>query len=101
MAKGIIVGKHEESWEKDGQTQVRRELYVLLDKPEKMPEGDQGQRVSSVKVRFDVSTVSIGDYCECVYEPVQYGSKVYAELVDVRLLGKAKMNVSIEPVKAG
>ena len=100
MARGIIVGKHQESWKKDGQENYKRQLYILLDKPNQLRDGDEGQKVAVETARFDISGINIGDYVECCFEPVEFGSKRYPELVEVRLLGRAKLNVTIEPVKS-
>ena len=99
MARGIIVGKHQESWEKNSQVNYKRQLYILLDKPNQLMDGDEGRKVAVETARFDISGINIGDYVELFFDPVQYGSKRYAELVEVRLLGRAKLNVTIEPVK--
>ena len=100
MRKGIIVGKVERSYEKDGETKMSRTLHVLWDKPAQQVDGEQGQNVEAVFIRFDISNIQIGDYCDFEYEIKQYGTKTVATLCEVRVIGKAKMDIKIEPVKS-
>ena len=100
MKKGIIVGKVERSYKKDGKEQMSRTLHVLWDKPAQQADGEQGQKVEAVFVRFDISNIQIGDYCDFEYLIEQYGTKTVATLCEVRVIGKAKMDIKIEPVKA-
>ena len=101
MKRGIIVGKQERSYEKNGEQKMARTLHVLWDEPKQHVEGEKGQKVESVFVRFDIANINIGDYCDFEYLIEQFGGKTVATLSEVRVIGKAKLNVSIEPVKAG
>ena len=101
MKKGIVVGKSERSYVKDGETKMARTLYVLWDTPKQQADGDQGQKVESVFVRFDTSGINVGDHCGFEYLIEQFGGRTVATLCEVNVIGKAKMNVSIEPIKAG
>ena len=101
MKRGIIVGKQVRSYEKDGAQKIARTLHVLWDEPKQQADGDQGQKVESVFVRFDITNVNIGDYCDFEYLIEQFGNRTVATLCEVRVIGKAKMNVTIESVKAG
>ena len=101
MTTGIIVGKSERSYKKDGKEMMARTLHVLWDKPTQQQDGDQGQKVESVFCRFDVSGIAVGDHCDFSYLIEQFGSKTAASLVEIKVIGKAKLDVKIEPVKAG
>ena len=101
MKRGIIVGKQERSYKKDGKEKMARTLHVLWDEPKQQADGEQGQKVESVFVRFDISNINIGDYCDFEYLIEQFGARTVATLCEVRVIGKAKLNVSVEPVKAG
>ncbi len=100
MRKGIIVGKQERSYEKDGEQKMSRTLHVLWDKPAQQADGEQGQKVEAVFVRFDISNIMIGDYCDFEYLIEQFGTRTVATLCEVRVIGKAKMDIKIEPVKS-
>lgn len=101
MKKGIIVGKRENSYIKDGEQKLARTLNVLWDAPAQLPDGEQGQKVEAVFVRFDISNIHVGDYCDFEYLIEQYGQKTVATLCEVKVIGKAKMDIKIEPVKVG
>lgn len=100
MKKGIVVGISQRSYEKDGEQKVARTVYVLWDAPARQQDGEQGCKVESVFVRFDISHLSVGDYCDFEYLIEQFGSKTVATLCNINVLGKAKMDIKIEPVKA-
>ena len=60
MKKGIIVGKMERGYtDKNGQQKFARELYVVWDAPNQPRDGESGQKVESVFVRFPT--------IECIY----------------------------------
>lgn len=101
MKTGIIVGKSERSYEKDGEKKMSRTLHVLWDKPKQLQEGEQGQKVESVFCRFDISGIAVGDHCDFIYAIEQFGSKTVATLADIQVIGKAKLDIKVEPVKAG
>lgn len=101
MRTGIIVGKTERSYEKDGEQKLSRTLHVLWDKPTLLQDGEQGQKVESVFCRFDISGIAVGDHCDFIYAIEQFGSKTVASLADIQVIGKAKLDIKVEPVKAG
>ena len=101
MKTGIIVGKSVSSYKKDGQDMTSRALHVLWDKPAQQQDGEQGQKVERVFCRFDISGIAVGDHCDFIYAIEQFGSKTVASLAEIQVIGKAKLDVKIEPVKVG
>ena len=101
MKIGIIVGKSERSYEKDGEKKKARTLHVLWDKPAQQQDGEQGQKVESVFCRFDISGIAVGDRCDFIYAIEQFGGRTVATLAQIDVIGKAKIDIKIEPVKVG
>ena len=101
MKIGIIVGKSERSYEKDGEKKMARTLHVLWDKPAQQQDGEQGQKVESVFCRFDISGIAVGDRCDFIYAIEQFGGRTVATLAQIDVIGKAKIDIKIEPVKVG
>lgn len=93
MKKGIIVGKDQRSYEKDGQTKCARTLHVLWDTPEQHQEGSVGQKVEAAFIRFPVDNISVGDYCGFNYEVEPGFNGMRAVLTEIKVLGKVKLNV--------
>ncbi len=98
MKKGIIVGKDQRSYEKDGQTKFARTLHVLWDAPEQHQEGSVGQKVEAAFIRFPIDNISVGDYCGFNYEVEPGFQGMRAVLTDIKVLGKAKMTVELPKV---
>lgn len=93
MKKGIIVGKMERGYtDKNGQQKFARELRVLWDAPSQQRDGECGQTVESVFVRFPISNISLHDYCGFEYEP---GFNGRAEVVDIKVLGHARVTIEL------
>ena len=91
MKKGIIVGKEQRSYEKDGQTKFARTLHVLWDEPKEQKEGCVGQKVEAMFVRFPVDNISVGDYCGFEYEVEPGFNGVRAVLTEINVFGKAEI----------
>ena len=98
MKKGIIVGKEQRSYEKDGQTKYARTLHVLWDAPAQCKEGEIGQKVEAAFIRFPIDNISVGDYCGFNYEVEPGFQGMRAVLTDIQVLGKAKMNIELPKV---
>ena len=96
MKKGIIMGKEQRSYEKNGETKWSRTLHVLWDKPNQQPDELVGQRVEAIFVRFPVDNVSVGDYVGVEYEP-GFGGR--ADVVEVVVLGKTTIMVELPELK--
>ena len=93
MKKGIIVGKEQRSYEKDGQTKFARTLHVLWDAPEQHQEGAVGQKVEAAFIKFPIDNISVGDYCGFNYEVEPGFNGMRAALTEIKVLGKVKLNV--------
>ena len=92
MKTGIVVGKMERSYEKGGQQKFARELQVVWDAPNQQRDGESGQKVESIFVRFPIANISLHDYCGFEYEP---GFNGRAEVVDIKVLGRATVVVEL------
>ena len=101
MKKGIIVGKEQRSYEKDGQTKHARTLHVLWDAPKEQKEGSVGQKVEAMFVRFPIDNISVGDYCGFNYEVEPGFNGVRAVLTEINVLGKAELCVELPELPAG
>lgn len=84
MSKCLLVGIEENNWtdKKSGEFVQSSILHVVLDKPARLDPKLRGQRVESIKVRFDVSDLQVGKRYELIYESVRYGTRSYAQLAD-------------------
>ena len=100
MKLGIIVGKSVRSYEKDGEQKMARTLHVLWDEPRQQQDGEQGRKVEAVFCRFDISNIQVGDHCDFIYAIEQFGGRTVATLAEIQTVGKAKIDIKIEPVKA-
>ena len=93
MKKGIIVGKEQRSYEKDGQTKFARTLHVLWDAPEQHQDGEVGQKVEAAFIKFPIDNISVGDYCDFDYQVEPGFNGMRAVLTGIKVLGKVKFNV--------
>ena len=85
MSKCLLVGIEENNWtdKKSGEFVESSILHVVHDKPARAEKTLRGQRVESIKVRFDVSDLQIGKKYDLVYNAVRFGSRSYAQLEDL------------------
>ena len=96
MKKGIVVGKEVRPYTaKDGTEKVARNLHVLWDAPEQHQDGESGQKVEEMFVRFDVTNINIGDYCDFQYDIMPGKNGLIAVLSDIKVLGKAELKPNI------
>ena len=95
MKKGIIVGKDQRSYEKDGQIKCARTLHVLWDEPEQHQEGSVGQKVEAAFIRFPIDNISVGDYCGFNYEVEPGFQGMRAVLTDIKVLGRATIDIKL------
>lgn len=85
MSKCLLVGIEENNWtdKKSGEYVESSILHVVLDRPARADKGLRGQRCESIKVRFDVSDLKIGQKYDLVYSSVRFGTRSYAQLEDL------------------
>lgn len=98
MKKGIIVGKSVRTYEKDGEKKVSSTLHILWDKQERQEEGETGQKVEAMWVRFPVNDIMVGDYVGFEYDIVPGAKGSMAILSEIKVLGKAKINIELPKV---
>lgn len=85
MSKCLLVGIEKNDWtdKKTGELIVSNILHVVHDKPARAVPELRGQRVESIKVKFDCSDLQIGKKYDLIYEAVKYGTRTYANLTDL------------------
>lgn len=88
MSKCLLVGIEENNYtdKRNGELVESSILHVVHDKPARADKLLRGQRVESIKVRFDVSDLQCGKKYDLVYGSVRYGNKSYAQLEDLVLV---------------
>lgn len=100
MAKGIIVGKDVRSVTDKGTGEMKefRTLHVLWDKPRRLEDGFDGQKVSAESAPFSVDDLKIGDYCFFDYDTRITKSGTFARLADVDVLAHVDMSIFAKAV---
>lgn len=93
MKRGIVVGKEVRPYEKNGEQKWARTLHVIWDESRAPQDGEQGQKVEAMYVRFPVDNVSVGDYCGFVYDVVPGRNGAMAILSEIVVLGKAEIEM--------
>lgn len=85
MSKCLLVGIEKNDWtdKKTGELIVSNILHVVHDKPARAVPELRGQRVESIKVKFDCSDLQIGKKYDLVYNAVRFGTRTYAQLEDL------------------
>ena len=95
MALGIIVGKEVSSFtdQQTGELVKMRKLHVLWDKPRRVVDGFEGQKVQVETASFDIDDLKIGDRANFEYEINATKKGNFAKLVDVEVVGHVDLAV--------
>lgn len=88
MSKCLLVGIEENNYtdKKTGELVESNILHVVHDKPARSDRTLRGQKVESIKVKWDCADLAIGKRYDLIYEAVRYGMKSYAQLADMVLV---------------
>ena len=82
--KGIVLGIKVQSYTKNGENKVAREVYVLKDAPKNPVDGMDGRSCEVIFVPFEIPAgVKKDMYCEFEYEIQQTRNGAMARLVDI------------------
>lgn len=94
MALGIIVGKEISQFtdQQTGEVVKMRKLHVLWDKPKRLADGFEGQKVQVESASFDIDDLKIGDRCIFEYEINATKKGNFAKLVDVEVVGHVDLD---------
>jgi len=94
MKRGIIWGKTIRNYtDKNDKPAVARTLDVIWDEPTALPDGQEGGKVESIFVKFDISNIPRFAYCEFEYDIVPGAKGAMAILSGIKVLGSAKLSI--------